>query len=118
MAKADRLEKLDQRRIELEAEYRDLLIAALRATAAGQWGLFEHNQGRHARGKAGPAIEALEELGAAIDAMRPQLLLEPFELHGEFVASRGPVKPSAPGEPKQAQAWLDQLEKTSPPPAI
>ncbi len=35
--------------------------------------------------------------------------MEPFALHGEFIADRGPVKSSAVGEPKQARAWLERL---------
>jgi len=33
----------------------------------------------------------------------------PFPLHQEFEAARGPVGPNAPGEPKQARAWLEKL---------
>jgi hypothetical protein len=109
MAKADRLAKLEDRRVELEAEYRELLIEALRRTAAGKWGLFEHVQTKAARATPEPAIAALDELGETIDHMREQLLMEPLELHQEFVKSRGPVRSSAPGEPKQAQAWLEKL---------
>jgi len=44
--------------------------------------------------------------------MRDDLGLTPFALHEEFEASRGPVSSNAPGEPKQARAWLDRLEKS------
>jgi hypothetical protein len=109
MAKADRLERLDERRIELEAEYRAALIAALEKTAAGSWGLFDHKPDRVARAAIAPTIANLDDLGQAIDGMRGQLGLEIFALHQEFLASRGPVSPSAVGEPKQARAWLDRL---------
>ncbi|CAN5229085.1 hypothetical protein BH10PSE13_BH10PSE13_16520 [soil metagenome] len=109
MAKADRLERLDARRAALEAEYEEALIAALRATAAGQWGLFDHGKDKAARAKIAPVIENLTEMGEEVDSMREQLLMEPFALHREFLASRGPVAPSAVGEPKQAIAWLDRL---------
>ncbi len=109
MARADRLERLDTRREELEAEYRLALIAALHSTAAGQWGLFDHNKDKVARAKAAPVVEALCDLGGEIDGIREQLGLEEFALHAEFEKSRGPVGPSAPGEPKQAQAWLEKL---------
>jgi len=36
MAKIDRLSRLDQRRADLEAEYRETLAAALERTAAGK----------------------------------------------------------------------------------
>jgi hypothetical protein len=109
MAKADRLERLDVRRAELEAEYAEALIAALRKTAAGSWGLFEHRQDRQAQAKIAPVIAELCAMGEAIDDMREQLGIEPFALHRDFVASRGPVRSSAAGEPKQALAWLDRL---------
>ena len=111
MAKADRLERLDDRRVELEAEYRAALVAALRTTAAGKWGLFDHNRDRQARAAVAPVIENLDEIGAAIDRAREQLGLPAFELHREFLAARGPVKADAVGEPKQAQAWLERLAR-------
>jgi hypothetical protein len=109
MAKADRLERLDARRVELEAEYEATLIAALRTTAAGSWGLFGHRKDRQAEAKYAPVVAELTETGEAIDTMRAQLGIEPFALHRDFLASRGPVASSAAGEPKQAQAWLDRL---------
>ena len=113
MAKADRLARLDERRTEIEAEYRTALIAALRRTAAGRWGLFDHNPDRAARAAAAPVVLELTELGDEIDQVRARLSLEPFGLHQEFLAARGPVKAHAVGEPKQAQAWLDRLEATT-----
>lgn len=110
MAKADRLERLDLRRAELEAEYLGALIAALQVTAAGSWGLFGHNQDRWTQAKIAPVVENLCELGRTIDSLREQLSMEVFELHQEFLVSRGPVASSAVGEPKQAQAWLDRLK--------
>ncbi|KUR75703.1 hypothetical protein [Novosphingobium sp. FSW06-99] len=109
MAKADRLERLDTRRIDLEADYTAALIEALRATAAGRWGLFDHKPDRVARAAVAPVIANLTDLGEAIDDARDQLGMEPFALHQEFLAARGPVSPQAVGEPKQAQAWLARL---------
>jgi hypothetical protein len=117
MAKADRLERLDVRRAELEEEYTAALIDALRVTASGKWGLFAHNADRLSRKAVAPVIDNLAEIGQAIDEMREQLGMPPFELQQEFLASRGPVRPDAVGEPKQAQAWLDRLngeERLSP----
>lgn len=111
MAKADRLERLDIRRAELEAEYEAALIAALNTAAAGSWGLFDHQQDRFARAKWEPVVTELCDLGRDIDAMRDTLGLEPFALHEQFEASRGPVSSNAPGEPKQARAWLERLGK-------
>lgn len=109
MARADRLERLEVHRAELEADYAEALIAALRTTAAGSWGLFAHTQDRVARAKVAPVLAELEDLGQAIDAAREQLLMEPFALHQEFLASRGKVASNAVGEPKQAKAWLEKL---------
>jgi hypothetical protein len=109
MAKADRLERLDARRLELEAEYLAELTAALRLTAAGKWGMFDHRDDRTTRATIAPVLERLGEIGKEIDAARAQLGLSPFELQQEFLASRGKPSPQAPGEPKQAQAWLDRL---------
>ncbi|WP_150290761.1 hypothetical protein [Sphingobium estronivorans] len=111
MAKADRLERLDVRRLELEAEYRDLLLEALRVTASGKWGLFDHNGNRATRAAIAPVIAQLAEIGEAIDDMREQLMMDPFELQQQFLAARGPVSAHAVGEPKQAQAWLDRLAR-------
>ncbi|MDG2532095.1 hypothetical protein P6144_00400 [Sphingomonas sp. HITSZ_GF] len=111
MAKADRLEKMDLRRGELEMEYRAELIAALEVTASGKWGLFDHNGDRWTRAAIAPVIANLAEIGEGIDKLREQLGLEPFELQQRFLAARGPVGADAVGEPKQAKAWLDTLAR-------
>lgn len=109
MAKADRLNRLDDRRAELEAEYLEALIAALRVAASGKWGLFDHNPDRQARARTAPVIENLAEIGDAIDKIRGQLDMPLFALQQEFLAARGPVNADAVGEPKQAKEWLDRL---------
>ena len=113
MAKADRLARLDDHRLELEADYTAALVAALQATASGKWGLFDHNGDRHLRKAMAPVIDNLRDIGEAVDRAREQLAMPPFDLHREFLASRGPVSPQAVGEPKQAQAWLDRLAAAS-----
>ena len=113
MAKADRLERLDNLRSALEGDYTAALVAALRVTAAGKWGLFDHTADRIARASAAPVIAELDELAAAIDKLRSQLDLPEFQLHPEFLAARGKPAASAVGEPKQAQAWLARM---APPP--
>jgi hypothetical protein len=37
---------------------------------------------------------------------------EPYPLHEEFEAARGPADANDPGEPKQAKAWLKRLFAT------
>ncbi len=109
MAKIDRLERLDQRRADLEGEYRTTLFAALERTAAGKPGLFNHRADKRERAAVAPVIDELRELGDAIDHLREQLMVEPFVLHRDFFDARGPVAPSAVGEPKQAKQWLERL---------
>lgn len=110
MAKADRLERLDARRAELEQEYLAALVIALQRSAAGSWGLFGHiPKDRAAITKWSGPVEEICDLGQAIDRMRDDLGLEPFALHQEFEASRGPAHATAPGEPRQAREWLARL---------
>lgn len=109
MAKADRLNRLDNNRLELEAEYSAALKNALTVAASGKWGLFDHNKDRAARAAIAPVIENLAEIGRAIDKMRDQLSMPPFALQQQFLAARGPVDSQAVGEPKQAQAWLNLM---------
>ena len=104
MAKIDRLERLDQRRADLEAEYRETLTAALERTAAGKPGLFNHRADKRERAANAPVIDELRELGEAIDGLREQLMMEPFALHRDFFDARGRVAPSAAGEPQAGQA--------------
>jgi hypothetical protein len=111
VSRADRLERIDTRRLELEVEYQTLLLDALVKVAKGSWGLFGHNQDRGARAKWDPVVTDLCDRGEEIDQLRTSLGLQPFALHEEFEASRGPVAPTAPGEPKQAKAWLERLGK-------
>lgn len=109
MAKADRLARLDLRRIELEAEYRAALVAALSVTAAGKRGLFDHNGDRVSRAAVAPIISDLTETAEMIDDARSRLGIEPFALHQQFLSARGRPGAQAVGEPKQARAWLDTL---------
>jgi hypothetical protein len=114
MAKIDRLERLDQRRADLEAEYRATLGAALERTAAGKLGLFNHRADKRERAAFAPVIEELRDLGDAIDGLREQLMIEPFTLHRDFFDARGPVAPSAVGEPRQAKQWIERLAAETP----
>jgi hypothetical protein len=110
MAKPDRLARLDAQREDLETDYRDTLVAALEKTAAGSLGLFDRSTDRRVRAAIAPTIDSL----ADIAAMRERLMMEPFALHRDFFAARGPVKASAVGEQKEARLWLDRL---NPPPS-
>ena len=114
MAKIDRLERIDQRRGDLELEYRATLTAALERTAAGKPGLFNHRADKREREAVAGVIEELRELGDAIDGYRGQLMIEPCALHRDFFDARGPVAPSAVGEPRQAKQWLERLASETP----
>lgn len=111
MARADRLERLDKRRSEMEADYRAALIEALEVTAAGKWGLFDHNADKIMRAATARIIDNLIELADEIAQARDALFMEPFALHDEFMASRGKPPANAVGEPKQARAWLERLKR-------
>jgi hypothetical protein len=113
MAKADRLARTADLMAEMESEYTVALVAALRVTASGKAGLFDHNGDRWSRAATAPVLAQLDEIAAAIDKARDQLSLPPFELHQEFLAARGPVRSNAVGERKQAQAWLARLAPLS-----
>lgn len=110
MARADRLERLDKRRSEMEADYRTALIEALEVTAAGKWGLFDHNADKVMRAATATIIDNLTEIADEIADAREALFMEPFTLHDEFMASRGKPPATAVGEPKQARAWLERLK--------
>lgn len=111
MARADRLERLDKRRSEMEADYLAALIEALEVTASGKWGLFDHNADKIMRAANAPIIESLSELADEIAEAREALFMEPFMLHDEFMAARGKPPANAVGEPKQARAWLERLRR-------
>jgi hypothetical protein len=114
MARADRLARTEVRLAALEAEYKTALIDALRITASGKWGLFDHQGHAPTRKATAPVIDHLADLAGAINDARDQLSLPSFDLHQEFIAARGPVRADAVGEPKQARAWLERLGKDGP----
>jgi hypothetical protein len=101
----------------LEASYRDLLLAALRRCASGQWGLFAHNKralsqlGAVARSRMGdPSVDELLELGSKIERLRNRFGLESFPLHERFLLMRSSHNSNTLGEPKLAQQWLEELQ--------
>lgn len=100
-------ERLSKRLAGLERDYNIVLEKALRDCAGGKWGLFGHNEHLHSHGI--PAeLGELRELADAIDRLRARLGEDPFPLHRAFEAARGRVGANAPGEPKQARAWLER----------
>lgn len=104
----DKIERVSLQLADLEREYQADLINALTDCAGGRWGLFGHNEHLHASGIPGEVAE-LRDLAQAINRLRSRLGLGPFPLNEELEAARGRVDANAPGEPKQAEAWLRRL---------
>ena len=95
---------------ELEREYRTVLTKALTDCASGRWGLFGQNE--HLHSYASPAeLGELRELAQAINRLRVRIGEKSYPLHEEFEAARGRAEANDPGEPKQAQAWLQRLSE-------
>lgn len=109
----------EERRLEaLEASYRDLLLSALETCANGKWGLFAHNERALSQINSimrsqvlDPAVEELVELGSKIERLRDKFGLESFPLHQRLLRMRSSHDSNAPGEPKLAQQWLDELQR-------
>ncbi|WP_374369359.1 hypothetical protein [Dongia sp.] len=113
MSRASRERKL----MSLEAEYSEFLTAALERCAAGKWGLLDQNDrateslGQFARHHLqSPDANHLLNLGAEIEQMRSQLgYADSFPLHARLLQMRTIKDPNAPGEPRLAQEWLDDI---------
>lgn len=103
----DKGQRISQQLDELEREYRSVLEKALVDCAGGRWGLFGHNE--HLGASPPAEIGDLQSLSQAINRLRSQVGEPPFSLHEEFEAARGRADANAPGEPKQARAWLERL---------
>lgn len=101
---------MDGQRLALEQDYAAAFTAALRRCAAGSWGLFDHNQDRNERRNWDASLTELHDMASEINRMRDSLGLSGFAAHHDFEAARGPVSSSAPGEPKQAKAWLAAMD--------
>jgi hypothetical protein len=101
----------ESRRLEaLEADYRAILTHALRACAAGEWGLLGANDDTVGAERWRPqVVDELIALGQDIDALRHRDGLPRHELHRRFVEERARRGGNMPGEPKRATAWLTEL---------
>jgi hypothetical protein len=115
-----RREKIERELASAEAEFRTMLIAALRQCAAGYWGLLGQNAAPSLPRLTQEAFEqsgarALFELGDEIGELRSRLdLTEPFSLFARLKDLRGRKSANQPGEPKLAQAWLAELDAWPP----
>ncbi len=111
-----RREKVERALASAEADFRVMLIAALRSCAAGHWGLLDQNghldRPRHFVEQAFEAAgaKALFALGQEIGDLRNDLgVAEPFELFARLQELRGRKTANDLGEARLAQAWLKEL---------
>ena len=87
-----------------EAEFEQSLASALRSCVSGHWGLFGHNGERWDEGK------TLIAQGDEISELRKRLgNTQGFWLYQRFIAYRSEHGANAPGEPKLAQRFLDEI---------
>ena len=119
MSRASRRAKAEGELEHLEARFRERLIAALHACREGRWGLFGQNDpsgqralDRTAASRTIPAdVAALLALGDEIDALRSSLgFPDGNALLARLKADRRLRAESAPGEPRLAQQFLDELK--------
>jgi hypothetical protein len=103
----------ERRRRMLEKEYRRILIKALTECADGWPGLFAaslHLLPEDLRARIEPQeVHDLMDMAGEIAFLRSRLGYERFELHETFMFIRAQNSEHAPGEPKRAQVWLDEL---------
>lgn len=108
----------------LEASYRELLLSALEKCAAGRLGLFAHNElaarefSQKLRSRLldpDGAVEELLDLGSKIERLRRRFGLEAFPLHERLLQMRGSCHSNAPGEPRAAREWLNELRSSGGP---
>jgi hypothetical protein len=107
----DRRERVSHQADELERDYLAVFSKALHDCAAGQWGLFGHNEHLPSY-KAPHELTELRELAQAINRLRARNGDGRFPLHEAFEAVRGRGDANDPGESKQAAAWLKRLSAT------
>ena len=119
MSRASRRVKAEGELEHLEARFRERLVAALHDCRDGLDGLFGQNDlavkrmvNRALAGRLIPAeVTALLELGDEIDALRSSLgYTDGNALYARLKSYRRLRTESAPGEPRLAQQFLDELE--------
>ncbi|MEO7202661.1 MAG: hypothetical protein ABI431_07510 [Candidatus Tumulicola sp.] len=101
-----------------EERYKTRLNAALKTCASGVWGLFGTNDAAHAASPLAASLrsfdaEELLTLGQSVGRLRERLgYVEAFALHERFLSYRRAAKdPNAPGEPKLARMFIEELER-------
>ncbi|MDQ6942393.1 MAG: hypothetical protein M3169_07725 [Candidatus Eremiobacteraeota bacterium] len=119
MSRASRREKAEGELEHLEGRFRERLVAALHACRDGRGGLFGQSDpaaqralDRAAASRTVPAdVAVLLALGDEIDALRSSLgFTDGNALYGRLKSYRRLRTESAPGEPRLAQQFLDELK--------
>jgi hypothetical protein len=104
--------KLKQQKLEeIEIEFKSLLLECLRECAQGHWGLFGQNDHVDPPVYKWPEAKRLKELAHEIESLRlafgqPNPLCERFL---QLCSLRGS---NAPGEPKLAAIFLDEINQS------
>ena len=114
MSRESRTRKLERRLEQLEYDYIALLAAALDECRRGRWGLLGRND--HLFKLESPADELIR-MGESIRELRTELgITETFHPHERFMHYRRERGPNLPGEPKLAEALLQELGLPTPGP--
>ena len=96
----------------LDSEFRTKLVAALRACAGGQWGLFGHND--HLVKVHSREAEELLEIGSSIEDLRRKAgISEPFELYQGFLSKRGRKRGKCLGRVASRRAVAQRVSQVS-----
>jgi hypothetical protein len=103
--------KINEKRLSmLEGEFQAALTSCLKECAAGRWGLFGHNEHldpEHRYWKWSEA-QGLTQMATEIQELRAAFG-QPNPLCARFLHYRSLGGANVPGEPKLAQAFLDEL---------
>ncbi len=118
MSRATRRDKAEGELEHLEARFWERLIVALRACAAGQWGLFGQNDAAYKRAFGRNAVRTIPaevgellELGDEIDALRSSLgFPDGNALYARLKSYRKRPAANASAEPRLARQLLAALE--------
>ena len=116
MSKLGRIEKLKLEREGLESDYRSALIDALQDCLAGRYGLFKQNSERLPpvleKRMTPQSVKELERIGEELDRLNATLGLGDFGLQKRLSEYRNLAGANAPGEPKLAHQFLEELLET------
>ncbi len=121
MTSKHRLKALEKDLQSAEVAYKEQLISALGVCASGRWGLLGANDAAHSIHVRTKDYVQSEDARALIDAgneiaqLRSLLgYIDAFPMHERFISYRKlATGRNAPGEPKVAQQFLEEIERES-----